>query len=1164
MVSKVGSPTLSISVFPLPPNKQGNDRLSKALQDTIQMAPKAPQNPLSVHATNLTPPSPKKGFIENIKERIIKGTLAVVVDKVLDTEKDKKIIQNLLSQPEADRLYNLINQIIPYLKNPLNQLLPSLTGFFNDQPNNAEDPIFRCVIHILANLAKNNGGKTAEELIENCVAHLFNHLGPEFNEIEKAVAGGKPLLNDLFIPLSKSLFDLLFPSDGWIYTLKPLIVPEMVEAIADRYKGQSDNSGAASPFQYEIDHFVPLALEKVADYYIEKDKNFLNQLTKCDDFYLLIEKYTPFLSNKIIPKFNLPLDKMGLKGKPDIIEKTVKAVILRSLVNLSEGLFNKITTVTPQHFIQKVVSHISDELLLVCQEVDPKQNVPVDHFYEVSYKLAKLFLPKKRWLKGFIKLKKEQFLKPVAQMHHSFYLASYNKEVIKSYKARLGKVLKDPKKPKEDVGPIVDQLYHLMSHLASFAKDSLVKDYLQSDAVLQTFDSGMHDLFGDKKNWLGLQIDHMGATRAFLALVCLLENVTKDKWYPIEELFFKAFELLLKKGEDQINVLTGSGEDNPFSEKSLAPAIKELIALFSEKTLTGADLTLPEQIEKMAMEAIQAKSQSSISKILVLITSWTRDRKGSEEKLEALFQSKNMLRICNLGQHSVTQGIPYYLNCESDKIIDDFIMPKLAKLSKSDMGECQTLRAMIQGFLNECGKNPSPEKQKLIQFIGVFFETASVRLLGNLFTRIDAGDSLLEDIVILGVEEATLHFEAIGATKQAVNNPSRKDFIQEFENRNVLHPALQDATKKENFFKELGDKVFTILDIDKNEVPIPDFIKGHCFKMFEELLLPYFLKNTTKHLCDAGTINKILLSILNHVIEENALEPSLLQKLFPDNKTHKIMMANLDPKFNDAYQTELQQELAKAIESLIKMHPDIIPNLLMRSDSIKAFAAEAVGQPLREQIRDAETNTPLSLLEIIDKVAGSYVDEIAPGKSDEATGNFVYYKTSLEGKIRKDDSGSPIESDAPNLSRYFPKPMQKTRAEDFKKAQKKSAMKNVPRLLRQIIDHQTDQIAIKAFTKFWPNFEKKLMDKMVDWFGNQCGKRISCLILPIIRLLMKYPIALGILIFNYSIWVVVSPILKLAFNSQAEKRAKDVAVDIHDNAVLRITEQVIDRYAKAL
>lgn len=1168
------------------------------------------------------PPKSSSGLLDNLenfalgiknafigaKNAAIGGAAKIALEILLDTEADKKIIQSKIPQADSDRLLQQIQLEVPHLTALIQKILPSLDQYFQTQSDDTEDLLNRCLIHILANLAKQNGGSTAEEFIENCMFHLATILGPQFNEIDSEIADGTELSKDLFLPLADLLFDAIFFQDNIFSPFKNTIVNTMSEFLHKGYAPiatwlEGEKSGDASVdnflYQDEIDHFAPLILEKVTDYYINKDRNFLNQLTGKDDFSKIIEKSAPSLCGQVLKKFDLPLDKMGLKGRKDLLEKAIEAAILRCAVNLSEELFEN--GMTPESFIQEVVSHFSKKLHFACNYAESqKQPVKVDHFYQASCNLAQIFLPKKMdWLNKFIERRQERLVKPVAEIHHSFYTALYNEGTIESYKERLRKVLTDPNRPDEDVGPRVDQLYNLcqngMAFLKErgteyFAKDGkvlILLNYLQEgnanaldDAVLQTLESGIQLIISEDDkdiSWVGSTIKHWGATRLFQALICWFEKVPEDKRYPIDKLLFNAFELILQKAEDPLDLLTQSEEENPFAKESLEPVVKELIALFSEGDLNlkdEADLTLPEKIEKMCMEWIQNGCQSSLSKILVTITSWTRDPKASAEKLENLFQSKNMLRLCNLGKHVVTQGIPYYLNDKGDELTDKYIMPTLAPFlsetgeeAEANLEEYQALRTMIHGFWKEFGENDSPEKQKLIHFLGVFLETASVRLLGNVFERISAGDSKLEDLLTLGVEEAILHFTAIGDTKRAVkkSKPLRSELVQEFEKRKILHPALQGEDQKEAFYKKLADQVFIILDIDENsELPIPDWSKGFSFEM-QEKMLPNILNEITKFLCDTGTINQILISILNHVIEDKAQEAPLLQRLFPDKKTRQAMMADLEPKFNDAYQTELQKKLAEAIEALIKMHPDRIPKLLMRSDKIKAYAGEAIGQPLREQIRDPESNTPISLLTIIDKVVGSYLNEIAPGKLDETTGEFTYYKTTLEGDVKKDDSGNPIETDAPNLSRFFPKTdKEKIKAKKLKAKQTKDAAKNVPKLLKHIIDHQTDQIAINAFIKKWAKLEKSLIDKMVAWFGDRYGKGISSVLLTLLRFFIKLPVGFGVLVFNYTIWLVASQILKLIFNKQAQKRAQDVGVDIHDNVVLRMTEKVVDQYAQAL
>lgn len=378
-----------------------------------------------------------------------------------------------------------------------------------------------------------------------------------------------------------------------------------------------------------------------------------------------------------------------------------------------------------------------------------------------------------------------------------------------------------------------------------------------------------------------------------------------------------------------------------------------------------------------------------------------------------------------------------------------------------------------------------------------------------------------------------------------------------------MHPALVDEPNKKAFFNKLTFILFEIFNIKKeSNFPVPDYAKELVYDALS-FITPEILNNACDYVRDASTINGILVSALNQSSKDDSI--SILDRLFSqEHKDFKEHLKDLDSKFSDQFQLDLQKELGGTVEALVGLQKDRIPKYLVKNEGLKSYAAEAIGQPLRAELRNKKTGAPISLLTMLDKVFEKVGDSLAPSLwVDES---LVYLETSFKGVVRIDrQTGKPKQSNAPNLARLFPKtPKEKAQKVKFDDYIVRKTEKNVPRYLRKLISDQTSQIAIEAFILFWAHLEKEFSQWLVSNFGEEYGEKIYNVLLPITRWVIKYPLSIAMIVFNYTIWLIASQLLKWVISKQAVEIVKDVNINIHDNAIYKGLELVLARYADEL
>lgn len=729
-----------------------------------------------------------------------------------------------------------------------------------------------------------------------------------------------------------------------------------------------------------------------------------------------------------------------------------------------------------------------------------------------------------------------------------------------------------------------------------------------SNEVLRHLTSALNQIFiGNHReiNILGERSHHFMKSMVFKGIVRFLEKVPAALRSPPEELLFKALEIPLAIG---VQGLTSIGDDflqnkpiirqnvssqfdsiedlnernleinnkieleeAAFITKAVAPTVNKWINLFFD---AGDDLPLPDSIKGTIEKTLRDQASSLFAKVYTAMTRWIVDQKNAETDLNDLFPSKNPLRMCRLIPHLAVEGIPYAIRENQDHIVTTEIMPRIESLltNTQNTQSSELLKKLIKGLIHKIGDNESNDFKKLLTFIGVFSETAAIRIIGNVFDRIHKMEedginltSVLEDLMKGNLEIATEHLKGINVAKERASKTvlKREELIQSFKDQGILHSALEDDASKEKFFKRLSLILFDIFKINKeSEFPVPDYAKELLYDTLEKIT-PNILHESCDLIRDASTINSILVSALNQASKEESV--SILDRLFSrEHKDFKEHLKDLDSKFSDQFQLDLQKELGETVEALVGLQTDRLPKYLVKNKGLKGYAAEAIGQPLRAELRNKKTGAPISLLGMLDGVFGSVSDSVAP--SFWENDSLVYLDTTFKGEVKIDDqTGKPIESDVPNLARFFPiTEKEKALKTKYDAYQIKKTNKNVPRYLRKLISDQTSQIAIEAFILFWAHLEKEFSQWLVTNIGEQYGEKVYNVLLPVTRWVIKYPLSIALIVFNYSIWLIASQVLKWVLSKEAEEIVKDVNINIHDNVIYKGLELVLTRYADEL
>lgn len=776
--------------------------------------------------------------------------------------------------------------------------------------------------------------------------------------------------------------------------------------------------------------------------------------------------------------------------------------------------------------------------------------------------------------------------------------------------------------------PFIEQLQELSSHFVSsileksflYLKNThfaikLIK-FLNigfSDQELNDIVSCLQKIIASKDEellWVKQQLHHVISSFMMRGFILLAEKVPPDQRNPLDNLLFKMAMLFLEEALAKFPKIIEKIKNGTFSEEGSKEIIDSWINLLFQvkgQCEFHDHLPFPEGFKEKVGNLIKKNICLSFDKVLLSCFDWVMQKDQINLELNQVNKLKNLIKFSQIVPYLVMEGIPYYLR-ENKDIIVHKAMKSINPILSQERSDAIILKKMIEGLVNSIGESNSKDLKKTMEFIGSLAEVLTISIGSKFFSEMQnlnpgrvSVNCFVESLVIKILPLATAHFKGISQTKikEKKTYPSRKDFIKNFDKQKILHPALKDeipgivrvykdnilnnlpdnlksdelkdlikdvlnksTPNKEDFLKKTTLNLYKILQINKyiNQY-VPDYLNHIVTDVFNDVV-PGLLDKGIALLKNVGTINQILIYLLNKASKDED-DISIISKLFPDD-INPSSIQNLEEKFNDQYQLDLQKEIGKAIEALVGLKPDRIPKYLV-STSLKDYASAAIGQSLRALLKD-KFDKPDSILSLLDEGIGSLSDSFAPSKWDDRQERFIFFKTNLKGKLEFDPlTKEPIAIDKPNLKRFFPStPQEKKEADDFTDRAKKQAEKNVPSFLRKLIDEQTDQIAIETFVLIWDRFEKNLAEWIIKTFGDKYGEKIFNAVLPVVKWIIKYPIAALVLIFNYTIWIIVSQVLKFIFNNQAKNRVQDVRADIHDNVILKSLELVMEKLSEFL
>ncbi|KAF3362774.1 hypothetical protein PHSC3_000633 [Chlamydiales bacterium STE3] len=648
----------------------------------------------------------------------------------------------------------------------------------------------------------------------------------------------------------------------------------------------------------------------------------------------------------------------------------------------------------------------------------------------------------------------------------------------------------------------------------------------------------------------------------FKSIVHFLEKASNGGQTPLNDLFPQAFQILLDEFAEKAPVIVAKIkeisdassssyiEDEAKKDHELQtlfkPLVDKLIGIFFEddKNLS-AHLPVPVEIQPFIEGIIRNNAHKLILPLITAFTPWIEAKEENKERLDTVFGNKHASETCRIVGAITSQSVPYALQefhegfakTLTKQLAVLFISPKSESLDKKKVkSELKPLRKMISYSLKSLSTNQTPSMQALLKFVENFAEAGMLRCFADLAEGLESLENQDKKLLLKGalslLEELKDHFSWIAEVKKDLKkyragNVPHEDMMQKFAEKKHLHPALADKNLEERakFFEKFSEDLFEIIGVGKEtNLPIPHFLKEPLWELFQNELVPLLLLELFETIQNPHNLNLMLISLFEQINSGR------------DNVDVTISDGQLVIE-NDDDQKKLEKTSADLIQALVQMQPSALTRLALKNAKVKSLVGQAVGQPLRAMIKEK------TLIKIIDDLLVSLAPSLHPGRWDPVLGNYIY----------EDQKGQ--ETLTPKFTHLFPMTEWEkyTHEKDEIEAQKR-AEKQVVRDIAHTMENQMQYIFLGTIRSIWAGF-RKYLDKGLDKLHSSRLKRwINAFLDGVANYLIR-PI---LVIMTFPILFAIKRLLRFYFVHQSTIRVEDVNHKIHQNALYRAIDEIID------
>jgi hypothetical protein len=1130
---------------------------------------------------------PKMGFMDKL---LVRGGL-YAASKIVGSDLEKKEEAARAYLQDHIRGVDVITKGLPKELEVIIQFLQQ-SGLPINQDNQPGDgasrdkKLINSVVWIaLGNVAKKvtkEGEKISlEDFTYRATQYFVPFIGERLNRIDEKIAEGAACDAATFTPFVKDLFDSVLQLEGKLEKMGLKVLQGVLAGlIADQYKQTKTliQTGVSVPGK---DKTVILPfLKKVSTYFatvvsdksVKADQKKLVEITKhsaeeINQFLAPVIKHLEPLVGSLIEdslQDYLPKD-------PELAGQLTSAIAHKLLLNLCESYKNSHPGQPAR--LELIVLDLQKRFQQVSQGGEQEMHNLSD------FLLRSLVLNDVPFLTGYYGRYQDNAQKLVESfLDPLFKLVKSSDQMLVDAELVLGKKVKTNPSMIEAVDHMIGKVagmgsgfvlpYHSKENL--FAAPKVVNEILKSP-----LEKGM---------------------RAFLwkIFVRMVPTPPDGKLLKAEELLPSIFDNFVQFANAHFPDLNEkvkkewkglSAEERKIEALKLnEPILKAFLKQFISDDLS-AEIPLPEKYRQAIVEKIESSLNDMIADGLVATYGWMLEKQDNEEALNRMFKSKDdkpgqpsaPVKACHAAGKIVQAALPYQCREKGNEWAQSVFEILKADLPAGEPSQkiASEGKKLVASLFSYVGIAQSQEVKDVLSFVSTYAETALLKLSRQLGERVEnldhalvEGDSsTMEKILGMFMKELEPHLRVYGENRKLFRKDDKQKILEAFEREGLLHAGLGDATDRDIVFKSWSAKILALAGLQAGApIPVPSLFRDEAWRALQDTLLPSLLVTAFDKMKDPHMMDKVIRIGLEKLSadwnKDKVAADHIREAFFPAATADYKAKSPKVREFDDPYQEDLEGKVGQLGRLLLKLHSSPVIGSVMRMKWARKRLGEAVGQPLRRNLRTPtdQPNKPgkaVSLNEVLGASLGAFVDHFVP--CERVGDKWNYFAMDEEGIV----TNTILEE--PDFTELFPTNQEEKERLHVRDVVRRAVLeRQVIKGTRRVIRDQLNMQLQSLMNAPWDSFVNGFVRMMRAIALSKHKDKVELGVRKFFWFLRRYVVFPVLALITFPLWLTVREILNTIFTQKGKKHIEGLKHDIHTNLAYRFVDQLLHKLEEDL
>lgn len=609
------------------------------------------------------------------------------------------------------------------------------------------------------------------------------------------------------------------------------------------------------------------------------------------------------------------------------------------------------------------------------------------------------------------------------------------------------------------------------------------------------------------------------------------------------------------------------------------PVLKEFLQTFISDDLAG-EFPLPEDLRNHLTAQIEQSLNDYMAEALVASCSWMAERKDNEAVLDQMFQPQGLeqakssapVKACHAAGKLIEAMLPY--QCRENHGVwaqEAFNAVKdLLPMDEQGQNAASTGMKIVDAFLKYIGACDSPEVKTLLGFMSEYAETALLKLVRQLGTRIQKLDealvegetSHLEKALELLMKELQPHLRAYGNHRKLFRKGDQKKILEAFRKEGLLHRAMEDEKAKLAVFQTWSAKFLALAGLHSGEpLPVPSFFKEVAWDKLQVSLLPAMLLLAFEKMKDPQILDQVVRIGLEKISgdwnREKVAMDHIREAFFPEATAGLKPKAPVVRQFDDPYQKKLEERVGRLGHLVLRMESSPFLSKVMRLKGMQQIVGQVAGQPLRGNLREhsADPAVPgkaVRLNEVLGATLEAFVDHFMP--CEKVEGKWNYFVHDENGQILPEGRAEP------DFVELCPKTAQEKQDVHLKEVQRRAALqrdvaKGVSRVIKDQLNMQLQSLANLPWDTFVNGFVRMLRAIV----RSKHKDKVEMSVRKFFWFLRRYIIFPVLAVITLPIWLPVRESINAIMAKKGKNQIDSLKKEIHLNLAFRVVDELLHK-----